>query len=40
MLVLFLLIILEMCSLLALECPACVCFLENCEFGKKSAQNL
>ena len=26
----------------ALECAACVCFFfsENCEFGKKSAQNL
>ena len=36
MLVLFLLIILEMRSVLALECAGCVCFLDNCEFGKKS----
>ena len=35
MLVLFLLVILEMRSLLALEYAACVCFLENREFGKK-----
>ena len=40
MLVLFLLIILEMHSLLTLECAACVAFLENYDFGKKSAQNL
>ena len=41
--VLFLLIILEMCSSAALECAACVYlffFSENCEFGKKSTQNL
>ena len=44
LLVLFLLIILEMISLAALEWAACVCFFfffsENCELGKKSAQNL
>ena len=42
LLVLFLLIILEMSSLAALEWAACVCFFfsENCELGKKSAQNL
>ena len=42
LLVLFLLIITEMRFSAALECAACVCFFfsENCEFGKKSTQNL
>ena len=43
LLVLFLLIILEMSSLAALEWAACVCFMfffQKTELGKKSAQNL